>query len=715
MQRLVSLIAFFALCAAAVVPGVAHMSEDQPAPAASAVPMPQWTPDARSNVDSLIGWPSGPRVVEERRWEEKFVALPSAQNALAIEQNLSAVPHRAGTPADYKTAMFFRDRLKADGFDVTIQPFEVLFTGPLDQRLELTAPAAYAFDLLEGDPANHTDYEKMAGPAFEGNSADGDVTGPLVYVNHGSEEDWKALDDMGVAVPNGAIVIERFGGGFGGGRGPTTGDRNYQELVKHKVAGVIQYYDPRDDGVYQGETWPNGNYKNSFMTERVGGPVPGVGAIRPPGDPTLPGEAPLAGKHHLLWEQTAHSDFPEMDVTQNVARKLLASMSGTVVPAAWHDGFEMVEHIGDGKAKAHMVVKMERKLVTIWNVFGSIKGATKPNEIVTIGSHRDAMAFGAIDPGSGSTVMLQVADGFKTLMDAGWKPDRTIQIASWDGHELGLWGSFSQAYKDGAAMRRQVVQYINTDQLTNGRPFRGSMSPELWPFGREIAASLKDIDGKVILSTEKPREPMFRAPGGGSDHQTYIYWLGIPGSSNGYYGHFGAHHSAEDNLDGLKVYDPGFLQAISMAQYTGVQAMRAAGADRMPLRLTPIALQLLADIDAMKGQSQYGGLDTKTFRERVTAYRMVAEAFDAKLQAAERSGDVVSLDALEAKAQTARGVFWMPNGLYYNKYWHTIDRNVAPFPELNYAAYETQDRDGKLNASLTRLIDAVNSAITTIG
>jgi N-acetylated-alpha-linked acidic dipeptidase len=716
MLRYITSVALVA-CAAFValgIPGAANeFSNEQPYVVPSGPPMPTWTPDARSNVDSLVGWTSGDRVRAERKWEDQFVAYPSPENALDIEKHLSSVPHRAGSPADYQTAVYYRDRLKADGFDARFETFEVTFTGPLDQRLELVAPLPRALDLLEGAPPNHTDYEKMAGPPFQQNSGDGDVTAPLFYLNRGSLEDWKAFDEMHVTMPAGSIVIERLGAG-GFSRDPRNGMREWDELVKHHVGGVIRYYDPRGDGFVKGEVWPIGPYKNEYMGERSGGPGPGFGAIKPPGDPTLPGEAPLPGKKHLDWQTAVPVPFPEMLVTQSVARQLLASLDGPVAPEAWHDGFELVEHVGGGGATAHMVVKMERKLVTIWNVIGTLRGATKPDEIVTIGSHRDAMTFGAIDPGSGSTVMLQIADGFKQLSDAGWRPDRTIQIKSWDGHELGLWGSMSEAYKDGPALRKHVVQYINTDQLTNGLPFRGAMSPELWAFGREIAAYVKGLDGKPIIAGENPKDPAFRSPGGGSDHMTFIYWLGVPGSSAGYYGHFGAHHSAEDNLDGIKTYDPGFLQGVSMAQYTGVQAMRAAGASRMPLRLTEVTSVLLSDLESAKKASQYAGVDFSALQDRLRVYRAAALAFDGKLQDAERSGDAARLDALEAKAAEARDVFWMPDGLSYNKYWHTIDRYGAAFPELSFASYETDDRDGKIKAALVRLIDAVNRAIVAI-
>jgi N-acetylated-alpha-linked acidic dipeptidase len=712
MRRLIAAFIFCALGALALVPAATREVAAQPAPVASPEPAPVWTPDARSNVDSLIGWPSGAGVVEERAWEDRFEAIPSSGNAADIENHISAVPHRAGTPADYATALYVRDRLRADGFEANLDPFEVFYTNPLEQRLELLAPDKAELDLLEGEPGNHSAAEKLAGPSFMENSGDGDVNGSLFYLNHGSVEDWQTFDGLGVTMPDNSIVIERLGGGS---RDPRAGQHNWDQLVRHKVAGLIVYYDPRDDGVYRGVPWPQGNFKNSYMTERIGGPRPGVSALEPPGDPTLPGEAPVPGKKHLDWLQIDHSDIPEMDVTQAVARRLLASLDGPLVPDAWHDGFEMLEHTGGGAARAHMLVKMERKVVTIWNVMAALRGAKRPNESVLIGSHRDAMAFGAIDPGSGTTVLLQVADGYKALLARGWRPDRTIEIASWDGHELGLWGSISLAYRDGPALRKRVVQYVNTDQLTTGPPFAINSSPELWSFEREIAAQVPGTDGKPLLASDLPKTPIAHQPGGGSDHQTFIYWLGVPGSTNGYYGHFGAHHTAEDNIAGLQTYDPGLKEAVAAAQFTGVQAMRAAGASGMPLRLSDVSGLLLSDIETARKAPQYAGIDLEPFRTHVLAYRKAALAFDAQLLVAERSGDPAALAPLARKAELARDAYWMPEGLTYNRYWHTIDRSGGAFPELSFASFEAPAvRDAKIREALERLIAATDKAAAAL-
>lgn len=639
----------------------------------------------------------------ERAWEEKFLAVPSAARAADIESHLSSRPHRAGTPADYDTALYVRDRLAADGFSVEIQPYEVMFTEPSMQALEIVSPASESFELLEGSPGNHSKWEIAAGPAFLRESGDGDVTGQLFYLNHGDPEDFAAFDALGVKLPKGAVVLLRGGGSSK----PHARKQLYEELIRRGVAGVILYTDPRDDGFVQGEVWPRGNYKNEFMVERTGGLTP-LEMVH--GDPTLPGKAPLPGTAHKAWSEIPHSTLPEMNVTQAIARKLLAAMTGPPVPTAWHDAFEMVEHVG-GNVRVRLAVKMDRRLVTIWNVVGTLQGSTKPDEIVMIGSHRDAMTFGAIDPGSGMTDELQVADGLAALVKAGWKADRTIQIASWDGEELELYGSISLAYQKGDYLRSHVVQYINTDQQTTGPPFLVGVSTGLKAFVREIAAVVTGADEKPLNAHDSEKEPMVRAFGGGrgsSDHVTFASVLGVPSTFSGYFGRFGAHHSAEDNLDGYQTYDPGYKQAVAVAQFTGVQTMRVANAAVPPLRLLELPDQMIKDVADAKA-SWAKDIDFSRLSAGLAQYRAAAAALDQEMQAAELRADVAAMQAISLKGRRSRDAFWMPGGLSYDPYYHTIDR----LPEISYAVDDGNDK-AKVKSAIDRLVSAVERAAAAL-
>ena len=657
---------------------------------------------------TIVGWASGPQVSQELQYERDALGVPSPANARAIEEQISARPHRAGSQADYATAQFVQHRLEQDGFTTRIAKYNVWFTAPAQQRLDLVSPHRLSFDLLEGTPGHHTKWERMAGPAFLENSGDGDVSGPLYYVNTASKDDMDDLDAMHVNL-HGAVALIRLsvpGGSFLRALDPKY--NSYDALRKRGVAAILEFMDPATQGFGGGQTWPNGNYKNLNMAERMGGPNPSSFGNAPPGDPTLPGQAPVIGAAHLPLDKVPHSTIPEMSITQSIARSLLASMSGTVVPQDWHPMFEFVQHVG-GNQRVHVQVKMARHLVTIWNVFGDIKGSGDPNSIVMIGSHRDAMTFGAIDPGSGTTVMMQDADAFRKLTHQGWRPKRTIEIASWDGHELGLYGSASYIYQYGPQLKSNLFQYINTDQLTTGMPFIISASPGLFAFIKQTADAVRGPDGQPLGAHDTKRHPLINAMSGGSDHQNFAYMLGIPSSSNGFYGAFGAHHTAEDNLDGLQTYDPGLKQAVATAQQTALQAMRAAGATVEPLRIAEVPEQLFKDLPVLFGVTG-GKADTTQLITALTAFETAATATDNAMIKAEASGDVATMQKLGVQEQAARGAFFLQDGLSFNKYLHTIDRVFVSYPEVIFAGSDTKAQQ----AAIDRITASVQIAAAAL-
>ena len=638
------------------------------------------------------------------------MSVPSSANAHEIELHLSSIPHRAGSPADVATANFVRDRLTKDGFDTHFVKYNVWFTGPTSQTLDLLSPHHESISLVEGTPGAPTKWEKMAGPAFLENSGDGDVNGPVYYVNGASKDDLAELDSQHVNL-QGAVAIIRLsapGGGFLRGFDPKY--NAYNELRKRGVAAVIEFMDPATQGYGGGATWPNGNYKNMNMAERMGGPSPLGFVDAPPGDPTLPGQAPLVGVPHLPYDKVPHSTIPELSVPMSIARKLLAGLQGPVEGTDWHPMFEFVQHVGNGSERVHVHVKFTRHLVTIYNVLGEIKGSTNPDSIVMIGSHRDAMTFGAIDPGSGTTVMMQDADAFHKLTQQGWRPQRTIQIMSWDGHELGLYGSASYIYQYGPDLRKNVFQYINTDQLTTGDPFIVSASPGLYAFMKQIADAVPGPNGQMLGMRDETKRPLLNPITGGSDHQNFAYILGVPSTSNGFYGFFGAHHTAEDNLDGLRTYDPGLKEAVACAQVTGIQAMRAADATVSPLRIAEIPEQLLKDMPMLFGATM-GKVNLSDLTAALGAYEAAGKAADAQMAKAEAAGDTATMKAIAAKEAAARDAFYLPDGLPMNKYYHTIDRIFASFPEVIFAGSDQKAQQ----AGVDRLTAAVKTAAAALG
>lgn len=658
------------------------------------------------SATTLVGWAAGPAVSTELAYERQLMAVPSAANAMDIERHISSVPHRAGSAADYATAVYVQQRLAHDGFVTRIQKYQVEFTGPLQQSLSLVSPQKHEFSLLEGTPGHPNHWEQLAGQPFLEESGDGTVTGPVVYVDTASKDDMTELDAQHVSL-KGAVVIIRLSAPGGGGLAAIDPTYNaYDELKKRGAVAVLEFMDPATQGYGGGVMWPAGNFKNINMAERMSGPSPRGFMQFPPGDPTMDGRAPVMGAAHKSWSEIPHSTMPELSITQDTARALLAGMTGKAVPQSWHPMFEFTQHFG-GNEIVRVHTKFERELKTIWLVFGDMKGSTDPNSIVMIGSHRDAMTFGAIDPGSGTTVLLQDADAFAKLAKSGWKPKRTIEFASWDGHELGLFGSAAYIYDEGPGLGKAVFQYINTDQLTTGDPFIVSASPGLFSFMKQICDVVPEAHSNQMLSKRDTRNrPLFNAMGGGSDHQNFAYMLGVPSTSNGYYGPFGAHHTAEDNLDGLRTYDPGMREAVVTAQVTGIQAMRAANADVSPIRIEEVPTQLLKDLMPIQ-LAAFEASDGKTtlsdLRDALDAYKTAAHATDAAMEKAEAAGDTATMAQLAAKIQASRDAFFMPDGLMFQSAYHTLDRVFTSFPEIVFA--------GKDKAKKAKAVDRATTAV----
>lgn len=89
-----------------------------------------------------------------------------------------------------------------------------------------------------------------------------------------------------------------------------------------------------------------------------------------------------------------------------------------------------------------MNVNNERKLEKIYNVIGMLRGEVEPDRYIIIGNHRDAWNFGALDPNSGTSVLLEVSRVLGELKNTtDWRPRRSILFVSWDAEEYGIIGS----------------------------------------------------------------------------------------------------------------------------------------------------------------------------------------------------------------------------------------------------------------------------------
>ena len=551
-----------------------------------------------SNAAPLDGF-SANTSATQRRWEELFRSVPAPTSAREHLRRLTLEPHIAGTKEDYATAVYVRDQMKSYGLNAELKEYNVWLPYPKTtpivelitqrrQRLSVTEA------IVPGDP---TSSNPKITPLFNGYSASGDVTGPLVYANYGLPGDYEELKKVGVDV-KGKIVIVRYGNSFRGVKAKVAEDNG--------AVGCIIYSDPADDGYMQGDVYPKGPWRPVASGQR--------GSVQYlfdyPGDPLTPGKPSIAGVPRLKPEEaTDLTKIPVQPIAYDVAKTLISPLRGPVRPKGFQGGLPLAYHVGGTPdVKVRLKTDMDYKVRTIWDVVARIEGNQERDRWVVMGNHRDAWVFGAVDPNSGSSAMLEVARGFGDLLKQGWTPKRTIILCSWDAEEYGLIGSTEWAEENADDLREKAVAYLNVDVAVSGGNFGASSVPSLWKAIRDVTRDVKDPKtGKTIYQQwqEKAREgrsinepanggeARIGALGSGSDYTPFLQHLGVPSTDMGFGGDYGVYHSSYDSFYWMDHFgDPGFVYHVAAAQIWGTLALRLADADALPFDYTDYATQI---------------------------------------------------------------------------------------------------------------------------
>ena len=554
---------------------------------------------AADNSPVLRGY-SPKAAASEIEWEKKFRAIPQQDRLRENMRRLSARPHHVGSPYDKDNAEWILAQLKSWGLDAKIEVFDTLFPTPLERSLELTEPVRYQAKLeepaLPEDPTSNQKSEQL--PTYNAYSIDGDVTGPIVYVNYGTPADYEQLLRMGVSV-SGAIVLARYGESWRGIKPKLA--------AEHGAVACLIYSDPHDDGALRGDAYPKGPMRPSFGAQR--GSVMDMPVY--PGDPQTPGVgATPDAKKIPLNQVTTLTKIPVMPISYEEAEPFLKNLAGDVVPENWRGNLPLTYHVGPGPAKAHLHLKFSWDRKPLYNVIARIPGAKYPDEWVIRGNHHDAWVNGASDPVSGVSPELEEARALAELLKQGWKPDRTIIYCFWDGEEPGLLGSTEWAETHAADLRQHAVAYINSDG--NGRGFfRAEGSHSLENFVNNVMKDVEDPETKMSVWRRVRLADISRAPvekrgeirtradlrigalGSGSDYTVFIDHLGVASLNVGYGGEDdggGQYHSIYDDFYYYTHFmDTDLAYGRKLAETAGTMMMRLADAEVLPFQFTSLA------------------------------------------------------------------------------------------------------------------------------
>lgn len=541
-----------------------------------------------------------PRAAQaQRELEARFRAIPDPARLRESMRILSARPHHIGSAYGRTNAEWIRDQFRSYGWDAQLESFDVLFPTPLERVVELVSPVVYKAALMEPvlaeDPSSSQRAEQL--PPYNAYSADGDVTGPLVFVNYGIPADYEELERRGISV-KGAIVIAKYGGSWRG--------------IKPKLAaengaiGCLIYSDPRDDGFAIGDVFPKGPMRPSHGVQR--GSVADMPTY--PGDPLTPGVgATKDAKRLTLAEAKTITRIPVLPISYGDAQPLLTALGGPTVPASWRGGLPITYRFGPGPARVRLRVKSDWRITTLHNVIAKLPGTTEADQWIIRGNHHDAWVNGAEDPISGMVAELEEARALGALYKQGWRPKRTIIYAAWDGEEPGLLGSTEWVEAHADELRAHAVAYLNTD--SNGRGYLGmSGSHTLEKFINGVARDVTDPETGLSVwkrvqfsrivngSAEARKDARERADlrigalGSGSDYSPFIQHAGIASLDLGFGGEDqdGIYHSAYDSFYWYTHFsDTSFVYGRALAQTVGTAVLRLANADLLPFEFTNLA------------------------------------------------------------------------------------------------------------------------------
>jgi N-acetylated-alpha-linked acidic dipeptidase len=550
-----------------------------------------------SNQTALVGY--SPRASQsEREWETKFRAIPDPANLREYMRRLSARPHHVGSPYDKDNAEWILAHFKEWGLDAHIERFDVLFPTPKVRVVEMLAPTKFTAKLEEPalavDPTSNQKSEQL--PTYNAYSIDGDVTGPLVFVNYGLPEDYEKLDRLGISV-KGAIVIAKYLHSWRGVKPKVA--------AEHGAIGCLIYSEPQDDGYTRDDVFPTGPMRPADGVQR--GSVMDF-ASASPGDPLTPGVGATPDAKRLpLKEAKSITKIPVLPISYGDAQPLLAALTGPMAPEGWRGSLPVSYHVGPGPAKVHLKVAFNWDIKPLYDVIAKIPGSVAPDEWIIRGNHHDAWVNGAEDPISAQVSLLEEARALGLLLKQGWKPRRTIIYCAWDGEEPMLLGSTEWVETHADELREHAAVYINTDGNDRG-VLNMSGSHSLEQFINGVARDIEDPETKTTVwqrvqlnkiaeaksaeHPEKLRQELrqradlrIEALGSGTDFTAFLDHLGIATLDLAYGGEDeqGIYHSIYDDFYWYTHFsDTDFVYGRALAQTVGTSVMRLADAEVLP-------------------------------------------------------------------------------------------------------------------------------------
>ncbi len=337
------------------------------------------------------------------------------------------------------------------------------------------------------------------------------------------------------------------------------------------------------------------------------------------------------------------------------------NLDGAVAPDEWQGGLPLKYRLGGKRVRVHVKVDMNTNIEPYYVSEARIRGSESPDEWVILGNHRDAWAFGAVDPSSGTAAMLELSRSLGQLLKQGIRPKRTLVICSWDGEEYALTGSTEWGEQYADELKKKAVAYLNVDEATSGKDLQGDAVGSLAPLLVEVSRTLPAPSGKMLYDEWRASrqyelhgaEPISDSElantriGSGSDHTVFLNFLGIPTVGLTFVGPYGVYHSMYDDFYWMNHFgDPGYRYHALMAQLWGVMALRLANADILPFDFASYGANIRKFIASLDAATHLGAkIDLVPLQDRTAAFEAAGRELNESVSRAISHGRFNAVEA----------------------------------------------------------------------
>ena len=266
------------------------------------------------------------------------------------------------------------------------------------------------------------------------------------------------------------------------------------------------------------------------------------------GDPLSPTWPSVEGAfRNSLNETDGLPKIPSQPIGYGDAKRLLEIMGGNTVPDDWRGAIPGIQYkLGPGFDENHKEWKVQLVVNNYLddtksdNVIGIALGEEEPDRYVIVGNHRDAWGYGAVDPGTGTAPILEIARVLGQKMKEGWRPRRSIVLANWGAEESMVMGSNEWVVDKVHKLTNRAAAYLNMDACVQGGVLNKIFASSV----------LKDVAINALKGLKSPGEnsgesyfefleeyykmentsvaDKIKIVGSGSDHAGFAFYAGVP-------------------------------------------------------------------------------------------------------------------------------------------------------------------------------------------